>query len=91
MVKDKKSGFRMELQAPLFGLKWKLFGKTPYRKCHPWFNHTSNLCHRPSELQEVYAHRLINNQYLKVVRLSALCTSRLHNQEIFLVFISVRD
>jgi hypothetical protein len=42
-----KSGFRMELQAPIFGLKWKLFGKTPYRKCHPCFNHTNNLCTGP--------------------------------------------
>jgi len=28
MVKGEKSGFRMELQAPICGLKWKLYGKT---------------------------------------------------------------
>jgi hypothetical protein len=45
---------------------------------------------RPRGFQEVEAHRFQHNRQLKVVRLSALCTSRLYPQEMFMVLTSVR-
>jgi len=44
---------------------------------------------RPWGFQEDEAPRFQDNQHMKVVRLSALCTSRLYQQETFLVLISV--
>jgi len=49
--------------------------------------------YRPGQslgFQEVEAPRFEDNQHMKVVRLSALYTSHLYPQEIFLVLISVR-
>jgi hypothetical protein len=45
---------------------------------------------RPLGFQEVEASEFLDNRHMKVVRLSALCTDRLHPQERFLVLISVR-
>ena len=44
----------------------------------------------PWGFQEVEAPRFQDNRHMKVVRLSDLCTSCLHPQEIFVVLISVR-
>jgi len=44
----------------------------------------------PWGFQEVEAPRFHDGQHMKVVRLSAVCTSCLYTQEIFLVLISVR-
>jgi hypothetical protein len=46
--------------------------------------------YRPWGFQEVEAPRFQDNRHMKVVRLSALCTSHPYPQEIFLVLISVR-
>ena len=45
---------------------------------------------RPRGFQKVEAPRFQDNRLMKVVRLSALLTSRLYLQEIFLILISVR-
>jgi hypothetical protein len=45
---------------------------------------------RPWGFQEIETPRFQDNQHMKVVRMSALCTSHLYSQETFLVLISVR-
>jgi hypothetical protein len=45
---------------------------------------------RPLGFQDFEAPEFLDNRHIKVVRLSALCTSRLYPQEGFLVFISFR-
>jgi len=55
------------------------------------FVHSNKQSHdRPGGFQDVEAPRLQDNQHMKVVRLSSLCTGHLYPQEIFLVLISVR-
>ena len=46
---------------------------------------------RPRGFQEVEAPRFQDSRHLKVVRFSSLRTGRLYSQEVFLVFIAVRD
>jgi len=46
--------------------------------------------YRPWEFQEVEAPRFQDNQHMKMIRLSALHTSHLYPQAIFLVLISFR-
>ena len=55
--------------------------------------HKSNPCtclERPWGFQEVEASRFQDSRHIKVARLSALHTGRLHRQLIFLVLVSVR-
>jgi hypothetical protein len=46
--------------------------------------------YRPGQAHKVEAPRFQDNRHMKMVRLTALRTSRLYPQEIFLVLISAR-